>query len=236
MKLVKKWLRWLSIVLLIGIFGILCGIQYSKRYLSQISYQYIISSVADVPDVVFDVVIILGARTYQDGRLSPVLRDRVDLALELYRQGKARKILISWDNGTQQYNEIRAIYTYVQRFDIPDEDIFVDFAGFDTQDSMYRARHNFQIETMIIPTQQRFINRTVFLAWSYGIASYGIITPYSYEPYLPFGRHAREDFASVKAFYEWAIKRKAKIASDDRYPITGTGNAMQFFSPSIRQP
>lgn len=95
MKRLKQRITYFFGFVLLCCIGIVLLIQYSKWHVSYVAHQYIISSVADVPDVVFDAVIILGARTYQDGRLSPVLRDRVDLALELYRQGKARKILIS---------------------------------------------------------------------------------------------------------------------------------------------
>jgi SanA protein len=158
------------------------------------------------------------------------LKDRADLAIQLYRAGKAKKLLISGDNGSKSHNEITPIYKYLKKFQIPERDIFVDFAGFDTQDSMYRARHNFEIETIIIPTQSRFINRSVFLALKYGMKPQGIITLYDYQPYLFFGWHAREDLAVVKAVLETFFERPAKIASNDVYPISGTGNSVLYFS------
>ena len=45
------------------------------------------------------VAIVLGARVYPSGRLSPMLEDRIQTALELYQQGKVKRILVSGDNG-----------------------------------------------------------------------------------------------------------------------------------------
>ncbi|MEY3197755.1 MAG: hypothetical protein RL023_408 [Candidatus Parcubacteria bacterium] len=157
------------------------------------------------------------------------MKDRADLAIQIYRNKKAKKFLISGDNGSKSHNEITPIYKYLRKFNIPDKDIFVDFAGFDTQDSMYRAAHNFQIQSIIVPTQSRFIHRSVFLAKQYAMQTQGIITLYDYQPYLLFGRHAREDLATVKAVVEIMIGRRAKIASNDVYPITGTGNSVLYF-------
>ncbi|MBP7007674.1 YdcF family protein [Patescibacteria group bacterium] len=67
------------------------------------------------------------------------------MAIKLYKAGKVKKILVSADNSTSNYNETKAIYDYLIDQSVPKIDIFLDFAGFDTFDSMYRARSNFQI-------------------------------------------------------------------------------------------
>lgn len=95
---------------------------------------------------------------------------------------------------------------------------------------MYRAKHNFAISSLIVPTQSRFMYRTVFLAKAYGMDVQGIVTLYDYQPYLLFGRHAREDLATIKAVLETMLGRSAKIASHDLYPIQGTGNSVLYFS------
>src|SRR5436190_20724994 len=44
------------------------------------------------------VAIVFGASVYSNGDLSPVLEDRVDTAIELYRAHKVDRILVSGDN------------------------------------------------------------------------------------------------------------------------------------------
>ena len=51
------------------------------------------------------VAIVFGARVYSSGRLSAMLRDRVDTAVELYHAGKVDKLLLSGDNSSVYYNE-----------------------------------------------------------------------------------------------------------------------------------
>ncbi len=197
MEKVRQFLLLLSLVLLGLIAFSVLIIELCKYYVLQASEEYIVNNVVDLDYA--DAVIILGAKVFDNGKLSPVLKDRVDLAIQVYREKKVKKILISGDNASKSHNEIIPIYKYLKKYHIPSEDIFVDFAGFDTQDSMRRAKHNFQVEQLIIPTQARFMHRSVFLAKKYGIQVQGIITLYDYQPYLLFGWHAREDFASVKA-------------------------------------
>ena len=51
------------------------------------------------------IAVVFGAGIYPDGRLSPVLADRVDTAVALYRAGKVHKLLMTGDNRFLDYNE-----------------------------------------------------------------------------------------------------------------------------------
>ena len=51
------------------------------------------------------VAIVFGVGIRSGGRLSPILKDRMDTAIALYNTGKARKLLVSGDNSTLDYNE-----------------------------------------------------------------------------------------------------------------------------------
>lgn len=103
-------------------------LEWAKYYVITHSEEYIINNLVDLSDEVADAVIILGAKVYDNGKLSPVLKDRADLAIQIYRAGKAKKLLISGDNGSKDHNEITPIYKYLKKYNIPDSDIFVDFA------------------------------------------------------------------------------------------------------------
>lgn len=101
-----------------------------------------------------DAVIILGALVYDNGNPSPVLKDRLDYGYELYKAGKVRKILVSGDHGSAEYDEVNVMKNYLIDKGVPREDIFMDHAGFNTYDSMYRAKEIFEIETLLISTVQ----------------------------------------------------------------------------------
>jgi SanA protein len=58
-------------------------------------------------------VMILGASVRSDGTLSRVAQDRADIAIAVWRAGKADSILVSADNGSSQYDETRTIRDYL---------------------------------------------------------------------------------------------------------------------------
>lgn len=171
-----------------------------------------ITTLDDAPES--DAVIILGARVYSDGKPSPVLQDRLDYGYELYINKKVKKILVSGDHGTKGYDEVNAMKDYLLDKGVPREDIFLDHAGFNTYDSMYRAKDIYGIETMIISTQQFHINRSIYIARNIGICAYGYPSEdksaYNMN-YLNF----RENLAKVKAYIDTDIvKRKPKYLGD----------------------
>ncbi len=69
---------------------------------------------ADVPSA--RVAIVFGARIHPDGRLSPMLRDRVDTAVWLYQAGRVEKLLFSGDSRSEDYDEPRRMMDYALVF------------------------------------------------------------------------------------------------------------------------
>ena len=57
-------------------------------------------------------VIILGAGVTSQGGLSPIFKDRVDMAAAVYVAGKVSKILVSGDNSSLAYNEVVPVQEY----------------------------------------------------------------------------------------------------------------------------
>lgn len=109
------------------------------------------------------VAIVPGASVYKNAP-SPVLKDRLDCALELYRQGKVRKILLSGDNGSRYYNEVKPMLTYVLERNVNQRDVFVDHAGFRTLDTLVRAKEIFQVKDAIFVSQKFHQPRAAFIA------------------------------------------------------------------------
>jgi SanA protein len=186
--------------------------------------KYIYNDISAVPPRT--VVLVLGSQTHGT-RLSPVLQDRVDAAIGLRGRGTAKKLLLSGDHGQKFYDEATAMRLYVLANApfIPEEDIFVDYAGFSTWDSMYRARNVFEVRDLIIVTQQFHISRAVSMARSLGIdaVGYGINQDRFAGPSLRSWRF-REYLARVKAFYSIIVRPKPAYL-EAIMPITGDGRA-----------
>lgn len=123
-----------------------------------------------------DAIMILGASVVHGGP-SPILAERADTAIALYNAGAAKKILISGDDGENNYDEVTPVLHYLLARNIPQSDIYLDHAGFDTYSSMYRARHIFGARSLLIPTQDFHVPRAVFVARSMGIKASGITAP-----------------------------------------------------------
>lgn len=119
------------------------------------------------------VAIVFGAAVYQNNRLSPILRDRMETAVQLYESGRVSKIIVSGDNREDHYNEPQAMMAYAVARGVPPEAIQPDYAGLRTYDTCYRARHIFQVETAVLVTQAFHLPRALFTCSQVGIQVVG---------------------------------------------------------------
>jgi SanA protein len=165
------------------------------------------------------VAVIPGAAILQNGDLSPVLKDRVDMAITIYQKGIVDKILVTGDNSSLSYNEVKPVKDYLLKNGIPEQNIFLDHAGFDTYSSMYRARDVFLIKSMIVVSQAFHLPRAVYIARYLGITTYGIVADRGH--YL-FYNNIREIFGDVKALDNLLFDRQPKYLGK-QIPITGDG-------------
>lgn len=163
-----------------------------------------------------EVAVILGASTFKNGNLSEVLKDRVDKAIELYQARKVKKILVSGDNSTVYYNEVNPVRLYLLEKNIPEEDIFLDHAGFDTYSTMYRARDIFKVKSMIVVTQSFHLPRSVFIARVLGLNTYGVSAD---NGKYKISNYIRELFANEKAILNLLFNRKPKYLGEE-IPLT----------------
>lgn len=205
-------------LLTLSIIGIIVFL-WLQYYVDALSNDYIVS-LENAP--VCDAVLVLGARVYDDYTPSPILAERLDYGYDLYINGKAEKIVVSGDHGRENYDEVNAMKTYLMNKGVPREDIFLDHAGFDTYDSMYRARDIFQIKSILISTQQFHINRSIYIARKLGLEAYGYPSA-DKEVYNMGYLNFRESLAKCKAVAETEVfKRKPKYLGDT-IPIWGNG-------------
>ncbi|OGZ00466.1 MAG: hypothetical protein A2946_00440 [Candidatus Liptonbacteria bacterium RIFCSPLOWO2_01_FULL_53_13] len=209
----KRFLHRLALVG--GILLALIVITNAIIYLSTRSYMY--AGAKDAPNA--QAAVIPGAAVLKNGALSPIFKDRVDAAIGLYRENKVSKILVSGDNSTVSYNEVNPVRNYLLEKGVPDRDIFLDHAGFDTYSTMYRARDIFGIASMLIATQSFHLPRAVFIARNLGITAYGVNADNGASL---LRNYIREALANVKAMLNLMLDRKPKYLGE-KIPIAGDG-------------
>lgn len=181
MKTYKKILLVLGVILL-TVFVYAMGINYYVKY----TVMDRIKDTDEIKDV--DTIIVLGAKVYDDGRLSLMLKDRLDKTIEVYNKLDIKKVIVSGDSEDSDYDETSWMKEYLINNGIPEEDIIVDIYGLSTYDSIYRLKNVYGINKSIIITQKYHLYRSLYIANSLGIEAYGI--PASGEHY--FGQNIRE--------------------------------------------
>ena len=169
-----------------------------------------------------DAILILGAYVFPDGSVSHMLNDRLTIGYELYAHGKAPKVIVSGDHGRKDYDEVNAMKDFLKNKGIPEEDIFMDHAGFNTYDSMYRARDIFQVERLIIVTQEYHLKRAVFIARALDLEAYGVTS--DIRSYLFIERYKlREIAARNKDFFLAKFLKPAPAFLGEEIPVSGDG-------------
>lgn len=160
-----------------------------------------------------DAIIVLGASVYPDGTPSGILQDRLDDGIALYFAGAAPKIIMSGDNGTESYNECWAMKQYAISQGVPSEDVFCDHAGFSTYETMYRARHVFGADRVVIATQTYHLYRAIYDAQGVGMEAIGV--PSDYGEYVNQSWYDfREIFARTKDFFQVLMKTPSTYVGD----------------------
>lgn len=110
---------------------------------------------------------------------------------------------------------------YLEAKGVPASHIFMDHAGFDTYDSMYRARAVFQVRTALVVTQGFHLPRALYIARRLGLEAHGVVADrFAYHNALYY--ETREAAARVKAFGEVLLRRKP-VFLGPVIPITGDG-------------
>ncbi|MFZ2970517.1 MAG: ElyC/SanA/YdcF family protein [Minisyncoccia bacterium] len=164
--------------------------------------------------------IVFGAKV-NSGKMSPMFEDRVISALDLYQAKKVDKILVSGDHGTKNYDEVNVAKDYLASKGVDADDIFTDYAGFDTYDTLYRAKEVFGVESAILVTQKYHLFRAIYIAKGIDMK----VTGYSADIHVYRGSEifeVREIFSRVKAYFDVIFKAKPKFLGD-KIPITGDG-------------
>lgn len=169
-----------------------------------------------------DCILILGCGVRPTGEPSLMLRDRLDMGLQLFDLGAAPKLLMSGDHGQADYDEVNVMKTYAIDRGVASQDVFMDHAGFSTYESMYRARDIFCAKTVVIVSQGYHLHRAVYDARALGLEAWGVAAEdINYLGQLM--RNIREILARNKDFFYCLIQPEPTFLGDP-IPVSGNGD------------
>lgn len=216
--MIKKYFhfRWLIYLLIFGFWSLWLVQQRVNSFSNYI-----------VNDCLHDIrgqrsaVLVLGAAVYNGDRVSPVFADRLETAVELYQAGLVRKILVSGDHGTTLYDEVNAGKDYLLDKGVPAEDIFLDHAGFDTYDSLYRAKQIFRTNSFLVSTQDFHLPRALYIAKRLDLDAWGCRADKRFYNNIQQMKR-REWFAKVKAWLDINLGVKSSLGGG-QLDIEGDG-------------
>lgn len=167
-----KYKRWLKAVLTFGIIGMILLFLVNFHVISS-TVDYIVT-IDEAEEA--DCILVLGAGVWADNQPSPMLRDRLEKSVELFDQNAASYLVMSGDHGREDYDEVTVMKTFAMDHGIDSNLIYMDHAGFSTYESMYRVKHIFGAEKIIIVTQRYHLYRAIYIARAMRLDAVGVAT------------------------------------------------------------
>lgn len=104
------------------------------------------------------------AKFLSNGNINLYYTYRINAAVALYKANKIEYILVSGDNGRKTYDEPTTFKEDLIAKGIPEDKIFLDYAGFRTLDSVIRAKEIFGQDSITIISQEFHNERAIYLA------------------------------------------------------------------------
>lgn len=145
--------------------------------------------------------LVFWARVLPNWIPSDILKDRLKVSIDAYNKWKISKILVSWDNSKEVYDEPTSMRNYLIKNWVDIDDIYLDYAWFDTYDSLYRAKLIFWIKDIVLFTQEYHLKRAIYISkklWMNTIWMSTDLQKYIYADYYD----RREVLSRVKAFLD----------------------------------
>jgi vancomycin permeability regulator SanA len=160
-----------------------------------------------------DVAIVLGAGLQADNTPTLYLQRRLDAAKQLYDDGKVKAILLTGDNAASNHNEPQAMADYLAGKGMSRDVLVRDFAGFNTNDSCYRAKNIFGVNNAIVVTQDYHVARAAYLCSSMGMNIQGVGVSSADASQLWYYQ-LREFFATDNAWLDVRLGKTSEVGGE----------------------
>jgi SanA protein len=198
-SLVFDWKKWVKRVLLACAIVFVC-VYVVDFYVNTKTNAFVHTSIETTP--AHKVALLLGTSKFLRGnRPNAYYDNRIDATVNLWKAGKFERLIISGDNSTIGYNEPEDMRKDLVNKGIPNEIIYLDYAGFSTYESVVRADVIFSQQKYLLISQEFHTRRAVYTARYLGNDVHGFCA----EDVTHFGgfkTKLREKFARVKMLFD----------------------------------
>lgn len=199
-------MKKLKIILLITIL-ISIGVFCTYHWMSFKTRHNVYDSIETIPEN--KVGLLLGTGKYAaNGNINLFYKYRIDAVFKLYKAGKIEYILVSGDNSRKDYDEPTDFKKDLIANGIPEDRIFLDYAGFRTLDSVVRAKDIFGQTSITIISQKFHNQRAIYIAKQFGIDAVGFNAKDVYNS------HFREYLARSKASLDLVFNVQPKFLGE----------------------
>lgn len=173
-------------------------------------------------------VIVFGAGLSRSGRPTPILRDRVQTAADLYFAGKVEKLLMSGGERSADRSEPQSMREYAMSLGVPAQAIVLDPGGQRTYDTCYRAKAVFGLDSALLVTQGFHLPRALFVCNALGLKAEGVeAANRRYWPIMSLIWNVREQFATLTAMMDLYVSRPQPAMDDPQPMFSGTAAPVQ---------
>lgn len=212
-QFIRKFFFSFSMIIVLTILGI----YFLDLRIEKSTEPFVYDDLYDIPHN--QVGLLLGtSKQLRNGHTNLYFKYRIDAAVRLYKANKINFILVSGDNSLKSYNEPRDMMKALIERGIPQEVIYLDYAGFRTLDSVVRSNKIFGQKRMTVISQKFHNSRAIYIAQHHGIDAIGFnaqdVTLSS-----GFKTQLREKLARVKAFLDLYLLNKQPKFLGERIKI-----------------
>lgn len=205
---IKSLIKYASIIALM----LITFIFYCHCYIKKSSLGKLFNDIEKLPKN--KVGLLLGTSKHtHNGYLNYYYKHRVDATLKLYSSGKIDYVIISGDNSKKDYDEPTQFKNDLMAYGIPENKIFLDYAGFRTLDSVIRAKEIFGQTNITIISQKFHNQRAIFLANNHGINAVGYNAK-DVSSYYGVKTNLREYLAKTKAVIDIMFNTSPKYLGE----------------------
>lgn len=148
------------------------SIYLSNRIIEKNAAKKVYSKTTNIPKN--KVGLILGtSKKLRNGSINLYYKYRLEAAVKLFKADKIEYLVISGDNGSTNYDEPTDFKNDLIKAGIPENNIYLDYAGFRTLDSVVRIKEIFDQNAVTIISQQFHNERAIYLAEHFNIKAIG---------------------------------------------------------------
>ena len=206
---IAKIFKWLFVL---GLTVSVTLIVFMNCRINQKTKNSVFESVELIPENT--VGLLLGtSKLLRAGTPNQYFDNRINATVELFEVGKIKLIVISGDNSKKHYNEPQDMKEELVKRGVPENKIYLDYAGFRTFDSMYRMREIFGQKKFTIISQKFHNQRAIYIGNSLGLNTIGYNAK-DVDAYNGFKTKLREKFARVKVFIDLTFNKKPKFLGE----------------------